>query len=44
MTNTSLSTIRIRIFRAKARLRKMLLPVIGDNAGMNGKKLDISKV
>lgn len=30
MTGTSLSTIRIRIFRAKARLRKMLLPVIGD--------------
>jgi len=29
----SLSTIRIRIFRAKARLRKMLLPVIGDAAG-----------
>ncbi len=26
----SLSTIRIRIFRAKARLRKMLLPVLGD--------------
>jgi RNA polymerase sigma-70 factor (ECF subfamily) len=31
MTGTSLSTIRIRIFRAKARLRKMLLPVIGDD-------------
>ncbi len=31
MTGTSLSTIRIRIFRAKARLRKMLLPVIGDS-------------
>ena len=30
MTGTSLSTIRIRIFRAKVRLRKMLLPVIGD--------------
>ena len=30
ITETSLSTIRIRIFRAKARLRKMLLPVIGD--------------
>jgi RNA polymerase sigma-70 factor (ECF subfamily) len=44
MTNTSLSTIRIRIFRAKARLRKMLLPVIGDNPGTNGKKLGISKV
>ncbi len=29
----SLSTIRIRIFRAKARLRKMLLPVIGDASG-----------
>ncbi|HET6402729.1 MAG TPA: RNA polymerase sigma factor [Candidatus Kapabacteria bacterium] len=29
----SLSTIRIRIFRAKARLRKMLLPVIGDANG-----------
>ncbi len=35
MMGTSLSTIRIRIFRAKAKLRKMLLPVIGDapNAG-----------
>jgi RNA polymerase sigma-70 factor (ECF subfamily) len=32
MTGTSLSTIRIRIFRAKARLRKMLLPIIGDEA------------
>lgn len=32
LTGTSLSTIRIRIFRAKARLRKMLLPVIGDEA------------
>jgi RNA polymerase sigma-70 factor (ECF subfamily) len=31
LTGTSLSTIRIRIFRAKARLRKMLLPVIGDD-------------
>ena len=30
LTGASLSTIRIRIFRAKARLRKMLLPVIGD--------------
>jgi RNA polymerase sigma-70 factor (ECF subfamily) len=30
MMGASLSTIRIRIFRAKARLRKMLLPVIGD--------------
>lgn len=30
LLGTSLSTIRIRIFRAKARLRKMLLPVIGD--------------
>lgn len=30
MLGASLSTIRIRIFRAKARLRKMLLPVIGD--------------
>jgi RNA polymerase sigma factor (sigma-70 family) len=35
MMGASLSTIRIRIFRAKARLRKMLLPVIGDDAGMN---------
>ncbi len=35
MTGTSLSTIRIRIFRAKARLRKMLLPVIGDAVGTN---------
>jgi RNA polymerase sigma-70 factor (ECF subfamily) len=35
MMGVSLSTIRIRIFRAKARLRKMLLPVIGDAAGMN---------
>ena len=33
ITGTSLSTIRIRIFRAKARLRKMLLPIIGDEAG-----------
>jgi RNA polymerase sigma-70 factor (ECF subfamily) len=32
MTGTSLSTIRIRIFRAKARLRKVLLPIIGDEA------------
>lgn len=32
ITGTSLSTIRIRIFRAKARLRKMLLPIIGDEA------------
>jgi RNA polymerase sigma-70 factor (ECF subfamily) len=31
MTGTSLSTARIRIFRAKARLRKMLLPVLGDD-------------
>ena len=30
LTGTSLSTIRIRIFRAKARLRKTLLPIIGD--------------
>jgi RNA polymerase sigma-70 factor (ECF subfamily) len=30
LTGTSLSTIRIRIFRAKARLRKALLPIIGD--------------
>ncbi len=30
MLGTSLSTIRIRIFRAKARLRKMLLPILGD--------------
>ncbi len=34
ITGTSLSTIRIRIFRAKARLRKMLLPIIGDDAGL----------
>lgn len=32
LTGTSLSTIRIRIFRAKARLRKVLLPIIGDEA------------
>jgi RNA polymerase sigma-70 factor (ECF subfamily) len=32
ITGTSLSTIRIRIFRAKARLRKMLLPIIGNEA------------
>lgn len=32
LTGTSLSTIRIRIFRAKARLRKVLLPIIGDQA------------
>jgi RNA polymerase sigma-70 factor, ECF subfamily len=31
ITGTSLSTIRIRIFRAKARLRKALLPIIGDD-------------
>ena len=30
LLGASLSTIRIRIFRAKARLRKMLLPVIGE--------------
>jgi len=30
ITGTSLSTIRIRIYRAKARLRKMLLPILGD--------------
>ena len=30
LVGASLSTIRIRIFRAKARLRKMLLPVLGD--------------
>jgi RNA polymerase sigma-70 factor (ECF subfamily) len=33
LLGASLSTIRIRIFRAKARLRKMLLPVIGDAGG-----------
>ena len=32
ITGTSLSTIRIRIYRAKARLRKMLLPILGDEA------------
>jgi RNA polymerase sigma-70 factor (ECF subfamily) len=31
ITGTSLSTIRIRVFRAKARLRKVLLPIIGDS-------------
>lgn len=31
ITGTSLSTIRIRIYRAKSRLRKMLLPIIGDD-------------
>lgn len=31
ITGTSLSTIRIRVYRAKARLRKMLLPIIGDD-------------
>jgi RNA polymerase sigma-70 factor, ECF subfamily len=30
LTGNSLSTIRIRVFRAKARLRKVLLPIIGD--------------
>ncbi len=33
ITGTSLSTIRIRIYRAKSRLRKMLLPILGDQAG-----------
>jgi RNA polymerase sigma-70 factor (ECF subfamily) len=32
ITGTSLSTIRIRIYRAKARLRKMLLPILSDEA------------
>ena len=32
ITGTSLSTIRIRIYRAKSRLRKMLLPILGDQA------------
>lgn len=32
ITGTSLSTIRIRIYRAKSRLRKMLLPILGDHA------------
>jgi RNA polymerase sigma-70 factor (ECF subfamily) len=31
ITGTSLSTSRIRIYRAKARLRKMLLPILGDD-------------
>ncbi len=35
MTGTSLSTIRIRVFRAKARLRKMLLPVLEDDNRTN---------
>jgi RNA polymerase sigma-70 factor (ECF subfamily) len=30
LTGTSLSTIRIRVYRAKTRLRKMLLPILGD--------------
>jgi len=42
ITGTSLSTIRIRIYRAKSRLRKMLLPVIGDSP--NGKKVEEKKV
>jgi RNA polymerase sigma-70 factor (ECF subfamily) len=41
MMGASLSTIRIRIFRAKARLRKMLLPVIEDlNRSAGGNPLD----
>ena len=44
ITGSSLSTIRIRIFRAKTRLRKMLLPVIGDNVDLKKKKIDESKV
>lgn len=30
LTGTSLSTIRIRVFRAKKRLRKVLQPILGD--------------
>ena len=30
LTGTSLSTIRIRVFRAKKRLRKVLRPILGD--------------
>jgi DNA-directed RNA polymerase specialized sigma24 family protein len=33
LLGASLSTIRIRIFRAKARLRMLLLPVLGDANG-----------
>ena len=29
LTGTSLSTIRIRVFRAKKRLRKVLSPILG---------------
>jgi RNA polymerase sigma-70 factor (ECF subfamily) len=32
ITSTTLATVRIRIYRAKHRLRKMLLPIIGDDA------------
>lgn len=32
ITSTTLSTVRIRIYRAKSRLRKMLLPILGDQA------------
>lgn len=35
LTGTSLSTIRIRVFRAKKRLRKVLGPIIGQTAGTN---------
>ncbi len=34
MVGASLSTIRIRIFRAKARLRKMLLPVLAEGENL----------
>jgi RNA polymerase sigma-70 factor (ECF subfamily) len=40
ITSTSLSTVRIRIYRAKNRLRKMLLPILGDQAaGIVGEAL-----
>ncbi len=35
LMGASLSTVRIRIFRAKAKLRKMLWPVLGDPNGLN---------
>ena len=41
LTGTSLSTIRIRIFRAKARLRKALLPIIGDQVDNNQATSDL---
>lgn len=37
LTGTSLSTIRIRVFRAKKRLRKVLYPILGTEYATGGK-------